>query len=91
MGNKVLAAGPRLLNPLLDAAEIEITGRNTGRIASANGYGDYGEPVRCVRAKSGKIVAIWFAATKLLPAAKVAREMEARYAKRARRVPGRGE
>lgn len=90
MGNKVLAAGPRFSNPLLDAAEIQITGRNTGQVALANGYGDHGEPVRCVRAKSGKIVEIWFAATKLLPAAKVAREMEARYAKRTMRVPGRG-
>ncbi|MFL5094545.1 MAG: hypothetical protein ACJ8FU_17765 [Xanthobacteraceae bacterium] len=73
------------MNPLLDAAEIEITGRNVGRIAQTNGYGSQGEPVRCIRAKSGKIVEIWLAATKLLPAAKVAREMEARYGKR---VPG---
>ncbi|MFL5085450.1 MAG: serine hydrolase domain-containing protein [Xanthobacteraceae bacterium] len=85
MGNKVMAVGPGFLNPLLDAAEIEITGRNVGRIAQTNGYGSQGEPVRCIRAKSGKIVEIWLAATKLLPAAKVAREMEARYGKR---VPG---
>lgn len=52
MGDKVMAAGPGFLNPLLDAGEIEITGRNTGRIALANGYGSHGEPVRCVRAKS---------------------------------------
>jgi len=91
MGNKVVAVGPGFVNPLLDAGEIEITGRNTGRIALANGYGSHGEPVCCVRAKSGKIVEIWLAATKLLPAAKVAREMEVRYAKRATRVPGRRE
>jgi CubicO group peptidase (beta-lactamase class C family) len=84
MGDKVVAAGPGFTNPFIDAGEIEITGRNRGRIALANGYADYGEPVRCVRAKSGKIVAIWLAATKLLPAAKVAREMEARYTKRAK-------
>jgi CubicO group peptidase (beta-lactamase class C family) len=91
MGNKVVAVGPGFVNPLLDAGEIEITGRNTGRIALANGYGSHGEPVRCVRTKSGKIVEIWLAATKLLPAAKVAREMEVRYAKRATRAPGRRE
>jgi len=89
MGDKVVAAGPGFLNPLLDAAEIEITGRNTGRIALANGYGSYGEPVRCVRAKSGRIVEIWLAGTKLLPAAKVAREMKARYTKGEMRARGR--
>jgi CubicO group peptidase (beta-lactamase class C family) len=91
MGNKVVVVGPGFLNPVLDAAEIEITGRNTGRIAVANGYGSHGEPVRCARMKSGKIAEIWLAATKLLPAAKVAREMEARYTrgdKRARRRRG---
>jgi CubicO group peptidase (beta-lactamase class C family) len=81
MGNKVVAATPGFLNPLFDAGEIEITARNAGRIALANGYGSHGESVRCRRAKSGKIVEIWLAATKLLPAAKVAREMEARYEK----------
>jgi len=42
-----------------------------------------------VRAKSGKIVEIWLGATKLLPATKVAREIETRYAKRAIRAPRR--
>src|SRR5215510_7805160 len=79
MGNKVIAVGPGFLNPMLDAAEIEITGRNAGRIAQTTGYGSQGEPVRCVRAKSGKIIEMWLGATKFLPAARVAREMEARY------------
>jgi CubicO group peptidase (beta-lactamase class C family) len=86
MGNKVVAANPGFLNPLFDAGEVEITGRNTGRIALANGYGSHGESVRCVRAKSGKIVEIWLAATKLLPATKVAREMQARYPRGERRA-----
>lgn len=79
MGNKVMVAGPGFLNPLFDASELEITGRNTGRIAVATGYGSHGEPVRCVRAKSGRITEVWLGGGKLLPAAKVAREMEARY------------
>jgi len=86
MGNKILATAPGVLNPLLDAVEIEITGRNTGRVALANGYGSHGEPVRCVRAQSGKIVEIWLGATKLLPATKVARELEARYTRGKRRA-----
>jgi CubicO group peptidase (beta-lactamase class C family) len=83
MGDKVMAVGPGFLNPVLDAAEIEITGRNAGRIALTNGYGSQGEPVRCVRTKTGRIVEVWLGASRLLPAAKVAREMEARYGSRA--------
>jgi hypothetical protein len=85
MGNKVLLAGPGFINPLFDASEIEITGRNSGRIVLANGYGSHGEPVRCVRAKSGRLTEVWLAATRLLPAARVAREIEARYTKPPRR------
>jgi CubicO group peptidase (beta-lactamase class C family) len=79
MGEKVIAVSPASLNPMLGASEIEITGRNTGRLASASAYGSHGEPVRCVRGKSGKIAEIWLAATKLLPAPELARELRARY------------
>ena len=84
MGDKVLVFAPGYLNPIADANEIEITGRTTGRIVLANGYGSYGEPVRCVRAKSGRMVELVLGASKLLPEAKVARDVEARYGKRAR-------
>jgi CubicO group peptidase (beta-lactamase class C family) len=79
MGGKVMVAGPGFVNPLFDAGELEITGRNTGRIALTHGYGSYGEKVACVRATSGKITEVWLGGSKLLPATKVAREMEARY------------
>jgi CubicO group peptidase (beta-lactamase class C family) len=81
MGNKVMVASPGFVNPLFDASELEITGRTAGRIAVANGYGSHGEPVRCVRAKSGRLTELRLAGTRLLPAAQVAREMEARYEK----------
>jgi hypothetical protein len=79
MDEKVIALSPTSLNPMLGAAEIEITGRNSGRLASANNYGSHGEPVRCVRAKSGRIIEIWLAATKLVPGPTLARELTARY------------
>jgi hypothetical protein len=75
----LIVAGPASLNPLLGAAEIEMTGPDAGRLASAGNYGSHGEPVRCVRAASGEIVEIWLAATKLLPGLELAREMEMRY------------
>jgi CubicO group peptidase (beta-lactamase class C family) len=82
MGDKVLVASPGFTNPMADATELEITGRTTGRIALAGGFGSHGEKVACPRAKSGKITELWLAGSKLLPAAKVAREMEARYGKK---------
>ena len=51
------------------------------RIAVADGYSSHGEPVRRVRNRSGKVAELWLAATKLLPEDKVAKEIEARYAK----------
>src|SRR3954468_24892786 len=85
MGDKVLVASPGFTNPMADATELEITGRTTGRIALAGGFGSHGEKVACTRAKSGKITELWLAGSKLLPAAKVAREMEARYGKKRKR------
>jgi CubicO group peptidase (beta-lactamase class C family) len=79
MGDKVLMASPGFINPLFDASELAITGRNTGRIALANGYRSHGEPVRCKRTRSGRITEVWLGASQLLPAARIAREMEARY------------
>jgi len=81
MGDKVLVANPGFISPLADAGELEITGRTTGRIALAPGFGSHGEPVRCARRKSGKITELKIAGTKFLSADKMAREMEARYGK----------
>jgi hypothetical protein len=85
MGDKVIWVAPGFINPMTDAGEITVSGRTRGKITVADGYGSYGEPVRCVRDKSGKIVEFFAPATRLLPAAKVAREMKVRYGKRARK------
>lgn len=45
----------------MDAPEIEVTGRDTGRITSAPGYASFGEPVRRSRSKAGKVADIWLA------------------------------
>jgi D-alanyl-D-alanine carboxypeptidase len=79
MGDKVLVAVPGACGPFTNASELAITGRNKGRIALAGGYGSHGEPVRCVRKKSGKIVELWLSATKLVPEDELAAEMTARY------------
>ena len=80
MGNKVLAVSPGFVDPIGDAAQIEITGRDQGRFAVADGYSSYGEPVRRVRDGSGKAIEMWLAASKLLTEDRMAKEVEARYA-----------
>jgi CubicO group peptidase (beta-lactamase class C family) len=89
MGNKVVWVAPGMITPMTDAGELTVIGRNLAKITLANGYGSYGEMVRCVRNKSGKITEL-SAGTRILPAARVAREMEKRYGKKpARKRRGR--
>jgi CubicO group peptidase (beta-lactamase class C family) len=83
-GDKVLALAPGFINPFPEASEIAVTGRNTGRIAAAPGFGSHGEKVTCTRAKSGRITEVWVAGGRYRPAARAAREMEALYGKPAR-------
>src|SRR3984885_3092894 len=85
MGNVVVVANPQFGNPLMDAAEIEVTGRDTGRIALAGGYESHGEPVRRTRSKAGIVTDIWLAGINAKPERKVAAEMERKYAPRRRR------
>ena len=79
VGNLVLGANPHAGNPFLDATEVEVTGRDRGRIALAAGYGSHGEPVRRVRTKAGAVTELWWAASRLRPEALVAAELRRRY------------
>jgi len=79
MGNVVLTGNPHAFNPFLDTTEIEVTGRDTGRISLATGHGSYGEAVRLIRNKAGKVTAVQFAGGKGRPEKAVAAEMERRY------------
>jgi CubicO group peptidase (beta-lactamase class C family) len=87
VGNLVLAANPQLLNPFMDAAEIEVSGRDTGRIAQAAGFHSHGQAVRRVRSKSGAVSDIWLAGSNLKRENALAAELERRYAPRQRRSP----
>jgi D-alanyl-D-alanine carboxypeptidase len=59
-----------------------------GRIALATGYASHGEPSCLVRDAEGRATEFWLAGWKLLPEARVARELTGRYG-RARRAEGR--
>lgn len=84
MGNVVVAANPHLGNPFVDATEIEITGRDTGRIVLAPGYGSHGESVRRTRSKTGVVTDIWIAGINAKREKAAAVEIERRYAPRKR-------
>jgi len=86
-GNRVLAATSQLLNPFMDAAEIEVTGRNTGQIVLASGFHSHGQAVRRVRNKRGAVSDIWLAGSNLKREGALAAEIARRYAPRRRRRP----
>jgi D-alanyl-D-alanine carboxypeptidase len=81
---RVLVANPLLANPVLDASEIEVTGRDrngtaSGHVALAGGFANHGEPVRLLFDGRGKAKEFWLSGGKMLPQAKVERELFARY------------
>jgi CubicO group peptidase (beta-lactamase class C family) len=82
IGSKVLIANPAYFNPLIDATELEVHGRDVGHIALDGGYGSHGEPVRLVRNSRNNILEVWLGGTKFLREAQVVKEMKLRYQKR---------
>ncbi|MEO8713999.1 MAG: serine hydrolase domain-containing protein [Acetobacteraceae bacterium] len=79
MGDKVLVASPGFWNPFLNVSELEITGRDDARIALAGGYASHGEPARRVRGKSGSVTELWLAGSRMVPEARLAKELTTRY------------
>jgi CubicO group peptidase (beta-lactamase class C family) len=84
-GNIVLIAVPHAFNPFMDASEIEVTGRDTGRISLAAGYSSHGEAVRRIRNKAGKVTDVQLAGGKMRSEKAVAAEMERRYGRSKRK------
>jgi CubicO group peptidase (beta-lactamase class C family) len=84
-GNKVLVANPHINNPFMDSTEIEVTGRDTGRIAWANGFASHGEGVRRLRNKKRKVTDIWLAGTNIKSENAFAATLERKYGSRNRK------
>ena len=80
----MLVANPHLGNPFTDATEIEVTGRDTGRIAWATGYASHGEGVRRLRDKRRKVTDVWLGGTNLKRESALAATLERKYGKRKR-------
>jgi D-alanyl-D-alanine carboxypeptidase len=75
----VLVASPGLLNPFLYVDEIDVTGRDQGRIRQAGGFASHGEGAHLVRGRDGRVREVWLGGTKYLPEARMAAEMKRRY------------
>jgi D-alanyl-D-alanine carboxypeptidase len=77
---RVLVANPALPNPVLDATELTVTGRDRGAITLAGGFGAHGEPARLERNErnngKGRIDALWLGGARLAPAAEVKRSLK---------------
>ena len=78
----MLVASPAYFNPFMDASELEVCGRDVGRIALAGGYASHGEPVRLVRNSGNDILEVWLGGMRFLGEAKVVKELKLRYQKR---------
>jgi D-alanyl-D-alanine carboxypeptidase len=79
MGRKVMVAMPGLFNPFLDASEVTVLDKDRAKITLAPGAGAHGQGVRRVRNREGDVAELWFAGSKLLPEAEVAKELRERY------------
>ena len=82
--DRVLVANPLLTNPVQDASEIEVSGSLRNGVASvhvalAGGFANHGEPVRLVFDGRGRAREFWLSGSKLLPQAKIERELYTRY------------
>lgn len=79
MGDIVLGGNPHMGNPFMDATELKVTGRDKAVMSVAAGYASHGETVRRIRSKTGGVTEVWWAASRMLPEARVAAEMQRRY------------
>lgn len=64
-GARVLLANPGLPNPVLDATEIDVTGRDRGQVVLGGGFANHGEAVRLVRDARGHIAQFWHGGMRL--------------------------
>jgi CubicO group peptidase (beta-lactamase class C family) len=79
MGGKVLLAAPALGNPFAKVAELTVASRDEARISEAGAFASYGEPVRRLRNRSGKVTGVVIAGSLSLPEKALTKELLDRY------------
>jgi CubicO group peptidase (beta-lactamase class C family) len=78
MGERVMVATPALLDPFMDASEVEVAGRDKGRVAEAGGFASFGEEVRLIR-KRGRVAEVYATGSRLQNEEQSIKEIEERY------------
>lgn len=79
MGQRVIVAAPGWLNPVMDATEITVSGRDEGKIALAGGFANHGEGVRRERGRNGEVTELWLGGSRFQTERQVVRELERLY------------
>jgi D-alanyl-D-alanine carboxypeptidase len=79
IGDKVFASPAALTPPLSEMSEIEITGRDAGKVIRASGFFSPGEPVDRRRDAHGAVSEIWLGGTRLVGQTAFADELAASY------------
>lgn len=79
MGDKVLLALPGTIKPFDKVPELTVVDADTARIAQSGAFGSFGEPVRRVRNKAGRVTEVRIASGRSLPEAVLAKELRAQY------------
>lgn len=74
-GKRVLLATPGLVNPVLDASEVEVEAPDRGRVVQGGGFAHHGEPVRLERDARGRILRLWHGGMPLQPEAPTRRAL----------------
>jgi len=85
VGERVLLASPGLPNPFLKVPEAELKNADEARIVEASGFHSYGEPVRLVRNKRGKVTSVWVGSGEMVPEAALKADLLSRYGEPAER------
>jgi CubicO group peptidase (beta-lactamase class C family) len=88
MGRTVMVANPLAANPFQDASQLQVSGRDTARIAPSTGFLYFGEAARRARNEADRPVELWLGGDKLLPEAVRAAEIKNRYASNSDRPDG---
>jgi hypothetical protein len=84
MGRSVLLATPTSVAPFAEAGVVDVTARDAGRITGGTGYGSFGEEVRRVRNKAGRVIEIWIGNGRLVTRGRAAADLA-----KARKAPAR--
>lgn len=79
MGEKVLLAVPAMPLPFLKVPELTVLARDRARIAQSGAFGNFGEPVRRIRDKRGRVREMRVASARMLSETALAGEMTERF------------